>query len=55
MVSTFAYDVPPQTQLVVRVDIETAFLSTFTLLIYDHLLTLSEEVCTFVYHPRSLR
>ena len=55
MLSTFAYDVRPQTLLVIRVDIETVFLSTFALLIYDHLLTLSEEVCTFVYHTRSLR
>lgn len=55
MPSTFAYDVRPQTLLVVRVGIETAFLSTFALLIYDHLLTLSEEVCTFVYHTRSLQ
>ncbi len=46
MPSTFAFDVRPQTLIVVRADIETAFYSTIALLIYDHLLTLSEEVCT---------
>lgn len=48
MPSTFAYDVPPPTPPVVRANLETAFYSIFALLIYDHLLTLSEEVCTFV-------
>jgi len=52
---TFAYDVPPQALLVVRVGIDMAFYSIFVLLIYDHLLTLSDEVCTFVYHTRALR
>jgi hypothetical protein len=55
MPSTFAYDAPPQTLLAVRVDIETAFYSAFALLIYDQLLTMSEEVCTFVYHTGFLR
>jgi len=52
---TFAYDVPPQTLFVVNADIEMVFYSTFALLIYDHLLTLSEEVCTFRLLVRSLR
>lgn len=55
MPSTFAFDVRPQTLLVVRADMERAFYSTIALLIYDHLLTFSEEVSTFVYHTRSLR
>lgn len=45
---TSAYDVPPQTLFVVCTDIETLFFSTFALLIYDHLLTLSEEV--YIFH-----
>jgi len=55
MPSTLAYAAPPHTLPVVSAGIETTFYSTFALLIYDHLLTLSEEVCTFVYHTRSLR
>jgi hypothetical protein len=46
---TFALDGPARTLLVFRADIEKVFYSTFALLIYDHLLTLSEEVRTFVY------
>jgi len=52
---TFAHNVMPQTLLVVGAGIEKVFYSTFALLVYDHLLTLSEEVCTFVYRTRSLR
>ena len=46
----FVYE-PPPTPFAVQAgaDIEKVFYSAFTLLIYDHLLTLSEEVCTFIY------
>lgn len=52
---TFAYNVPPQTLFVIRANIETVFYSTFAVLIYDHLLTIPEEVRTFRLLIRPLR